>query len=255
MRVAESECTAGRGPSAAVSQAGPEVASEMATDVAAVTAVGALDDPTRRALYELVAGAGTPLTRDAAAGQLGIPRSTATFHLERLAEVGLLQTTFAKLTGRTGPGSGRPAKLYSPAPGEIAVTMPPRHYDLAATVLAAAVECSTRDGRPVDQALADAARQAGRDLARGSGRLMDVLQRNDFRPRFEGTDRVVLTNCPFHRLAADHPQTVCLLNLHLVRGAAAVCGEAGVDVALEPAAGRCCVTLRGLTGRTAERVD
>ncbi len=221
-----------------------------------MTAVGALDDPTRRALYDLVVGAGTPVTRDAAAGRLGIPRSTATFHLERLTEVGLLRTTFAKLTGRTGPGSGRPAKLYSPSTDEIAVTMPPRHYDLAARILASAVECSTRDGLPVDQALADAA-EAGRAGPRpGIGSTDGPAAAQRFPPAIRrGTDRVVLANCPFHRLVVDHPQTVCLLNLHLVRGAAAACGEAGVEVALEPAPGRCCVTLRGLSGRTAESAD
>lgn len=223
--------------------------------VHAVTAVGALDDPTRRALYDLVVATGAPVTRDAAAGRLGIPRSTATFHLERLTEVGLLRTTFAKLTGRTGPGSGRPAKLYSPSTDEIAVTMPPRHYDLAARILASTVECSARDGLPVDEALANAAGRAGRELARKSDRLMDLLRRNDFRPRFDEGDRVVLANCPFHRLVVDHPQTVCLLNLHLVRGAAAACGEADVEVALEPTPGRCCVTLRGLRGPGPESAD
>lgn len=212
-----------------------------------VTVVGVLDDPTRRALYDLVVDAGTPITRDVAATGLGIPRSTATFHLERLTEVGLLRVTFAKLTGRTGPGSGRPAKLYAPASDEIAVSVPPRHYDLAARVLAQAVEHSARDGRPVERALAEAAAEAGRDLARGSSGLMEVLQRNDFRPQFAGADRVVLANCPFHRLVVDHPETVCTLNLHLLRGAAAACGESEIDVTLDPAPGRCCVALRGLT--------
>jgi predicted ArsR family transcriptional regulator len=211
-----------------------------------MVAVGSLDDPTRRALYELVAAAPAPVSRDEAAARQHLPRSTATFHLERLVEVGLLRTTFAKLSGRTGPGSGRPAKLYAPAPGEIAVSVPPRHYDLAARVLASAVERSTRDGAPVAGALAAAAAEAGHELAAGATSLLDVLQRHGFQPEVTEDDQVVLGNCPFHRLVEDHPETVCTLNLHLLRGAAEATGEPGLRLALAPAPGRCCVTVAGL---------
>lgn len=208
-------------------------------------ALGALDEPTRRALYELVADAPDPLTRDQAAARLGIPRSTATFHLARLVEVGLLQTTYAKLTGRTGPGSGRPAKLYAPAADEVAASLPPRHYDLAARVLAGAVEHSAAEGIPVADALARSAADAGRALAAGSTSLLEVLRTNGFRPLRADDDRVVLGNCPFHRLVCEYPETVCTLNLHLLRGAVEATGEAGLDLVLEPAPGRCCVTVRG----------
>jgi predicted ArsR family transcriptional regulator len=134
----------------------------------------------------------------------------------------------------------------------MSVSVPPRHYDLAARILAMAVERSSLDGNPIAETLADAASAAGRDLARGSDCLMDVLQRNDFRPHVTEDDRVLLGNCPFHRLAGEHPRTVCTLNLNLLRGAAAACGEPDVDLSLEPAPGRCCVALRGLTGPVAE---
>lgn len=212
-------------------------------------ALGTLGDPTRRSLYDLVVEAAEPITRDQAAARLGIPRSTATFHLTRLVEAGMVQATFAKLTGRTGPGSGRPAKLYAPATEEIAASVPPRHYDLAARVLADAVERSAATGSPVTKTLQLSAAAAGRDLAADALSLLDVLRTNGFRPHLDENARVVLGNCPFHRLVEDHPEIVCTLNLHLLRGAAQSTGESDLDLALEPAAGRCCVTIRGLAGR------
>jgi predicted ArsR family transcriptional regulator len=213
----------------------------------AVEAVSALDDPVRRGIYDLVATSTEPLTRDVAAARLGIPRSTATFHLERLVDVGLLRVGFAKLTGRTGPGSGRPAKLYALAEDEIAVSVPPRHYDLAARVLASAVEAAATNGATVADALQDAASSAGEELASGSSSLWEILRRNDFRPRMMSPGIAVLDNCPFHRLVEEHPQTVCTLNLHLIQGAARASGHGEVQVTLDPAPGRCCVALAGIT--------
>src|SRR3954466_5859120 len=96
-----------------------------------VSAVGALDDPARRALLELVTARGEPVSRDEAAQALGLSRRATAFHLDRLAEAGLLTVEFRRLTGRTGPGAGRPAKLYRRADIEVAVSVPERHYDLA----------------------------------------------------------------------------------------------------------------------------
>ena len=83
-----------------------------------VAAVSALDEPIRRALFDHVSRADSPVSRDDAADALGLARSTAAFHLDRLAEEGLLAVEFRRLTGRTGPGSGRPTKLYRRAAGE-----------------------------------------------------------------------------------------------------------------------------------------
>ena len=51
-------------------------------------------------------------SRDAAAQALGIGRPLAVFHLDKLVEAGLLEASFRRLSGKTGPGAGRPAKLY-----------------------------------------------------------------------------------------------------------------------------------------------
>src|SRR5690349_15154177 len=119
------------------------------TDLTDVAAVGALADPTRCALYRYVAAGPAPVSRDEAAAAVGVPRHIARFHLDRLAAEGLLDTEFRRLTGRRGPGAGRPTKLYRRSAREVAVTLPPRHYDLAGQVLAAGVDESARAGVPV----------------------------------------------------------------------------------------------------------
>lgn len=206
--------------------------------------VTALDDPTRRALLAFVARSPQPVGRDAVADEFGMPRSTAAFHLDRLADQGLLDVEFRRLSGRTGPGSGRPAKLYRRAPREISVSVPERHYDLAAGLLAAAVERAGDGTVGVMDALADAATAAGATLAAGARSLSDVLEDNGFEPRTEPDGTIVMGNCPFHQLVADHPTTVCTMNLHLLRGAACACGADPEELQLNPAPGRCCVTVR-----------
>src|SRR4051794_14547108 len=85
----------------------------MAEDRSAqVAAVAALAEPTRRRLYEYVVRRPHPVSRDDVAGALGVPRPTAAFHLDRLVSDGLLDVHYERRTGRTGPGAGRPAKLY-----------------------------------------------------------------------------------------------------------------------------------------------
>jgi predicted ArsR family transcriptional regulator len=81
--------------------------------------VAVLADPVRRSLYSHVAAQPEPVGRDAAAATAGISRSLAAFHLDRLVEAGLLAVTYRRLSGRTGPGAGRPAKLYARAPRDV----------------------------------------------------------------------------------------------------------------------------------------
>src|ERR671913_594040 len=136
-----------------------------------VAAVSALDEPVRRVLFDHVSRSDTPIGRDEAAEAVGLPRSTAAFHLDRLVDEGLLAVEFRRLTGRTGPGAGRPSKLYTRAAGEIAVTVPERHYDFAGQLLLAAIEEATRTGAPAAEALLRIAGQTGRTLGSAAGSL------------------------------------------------------------------------------------
>ena len=58
------------------------------------------------------ASAGPVSRDDGGRGASACPRATAAFHLDRLVDDGLLDVHFERRTGRTGPGAGRPAKLY-----------------------------------------------------------------------------------------------------------------------------------------------
>src|SRR5512146_280882 len=58
-----------------------------------------------------VRGSSDPVTADDAAAVLEVHRSVARGRLERLARAGLLETSFRRSSGRTGPGAGRPAKF------------------------------------------------------------------------------------------------------------------------------------------------
>ena len=125
-----------------------------------------LAEPQRRALYRFVVShAATPSSKDEAAEAMGVARSVAGFHLDRLVADGLLTTEYRRLTGRQGPGAGRPAKLYRRAAGELSVSLPSRHYDVAAALLAAAITDAIHTGRPVADVPA-----RGRHVARPRGR-------------------------------------------------------------------------------------
>jgi predicted ArsR family transcriptional regulator len=209
--------------------------------------VGALADPARRALYRFVVGRPEPVSRDQAAAGADVARHTAKFHLDRLVADGLLDIEFRRLSGRRGPGAGRPAKLYRRADRQIAVTLPPRHYELAAQILAAAVDEATHTGVPVGDVVPRVAADAGRGLRRGADAPVSpddvgaLLAGYGYEPRVEGGE-VVLANCPFHALARDHTALVCGMNLHLLTALLEPVGPA-MQARLDPAPGRCCVVV------------
>ena len=208
----------------------------------AVRAISALHDPVRAAVYDHVVAHDGPVSRDAVAAGLGLARSTAAFHLERLAASGLLSISFAKTSARSGPGSGRPSKFYAAAGDEVAVSVPERHYDLMGDLLASAVGRSAAEGEPVLDALRSTASDAGRRSGRDAGTFEALLDDSGYAPVSEGGTTVMM-NCPFHRLAAEHTDVVCAANHAFLCGAAAATGRDPGDVLLEPGAGRCCVRV------------
>lgn len=218
-----------------------------------VSTLGSLADPVRRRLYRFVAEQPDAVSREQAADGVEVPRHTAKFHLDRLVDEGLLITEFRRLTGRTGPGAGRPAKLYRRSAKEVAVSVPSRRYDLAGQVLADAVERGLA-GTPIDEALAAAAAEAARRAvdaaadASGSDldRIAGALRPFGYEPRVE--DDLVLANCPFDRIAGAHPGVVCAMNHAFVEGVVTGlrCGhlETAREPEAQPAETGCCVTVR-----------
>lgn len=213
--------------------------------------IGALADETRRALYGFVVTQPEPVGREQAASALGIAQHNVSFHLDRLVDEGLLEVTYRRLTGRSGPGAGRPSKLYRRAEREFAVSLPPRRYDLVGDILAAAVG-RVGDGASLDDALQEAALEEGRELGSTVAQVdrdapldavAGVLSGQGYEPAVE-SDEVVLSNCPFDRLATRHTELVCGLNRDFVQGVAEGMGCGQVEARLEPAPGRCCVKAR-----------
>ncbi|GAA4893265.1 putative ArsR family transcriptional regulator [Stackebrandtia albiflava] len=221
-------------------------------DEALVSAVAVLAEPTRRALYDFVARQTSPVSRDEAAAAVGVPRNTAAFHLDRLADEGLLTVDHERRTGRSGPGAGRPAKLYRRSSQQITVTLPERRYALIGELLAAAVEEAERTGESARAVLDRRAEELGNRLGHearrarpaGSGDdpVVAALEDNGFEPRVAG-DSIVLGNCPFHDMARRHPALVCGMNLRLVEGMLDGLAVSGVGAALAPGPDRCCVRL------------
>ncbi|HEX5542610.1 MAG TPA: helix-turn-helix domain-containing protein [Micromonospora sp.] len=215
-----------------------------------LSAVAALDEPTRRRLYYLVAHHREPVSRDEAAAALGLPRQTAAFHLDRLAKEGLLDVVYERRTGRSGPGAGRPAKLYRRSRNQISVSLPERHYDLAGRLLVQAMEEAERSGESPRVVLSRRAHQFGEQLGaaarsaddHGVGAVLAALAEHGFEPRRDG-DAVLLLNCPFHALVQEHPEMVCGMNLRLLDGLLDGIGQTGLCARLAPADGYCCVRL------------
>ncbi|SFC74366.1 helix-turn-helix transcriptional regulator [Streptomyces aidingensis] len=222
---------------------------------AAYEAVSALGDPVRRRLYRYVAARPGWTGRDAAAEAAGISRSLAAHHLDRLVESGLLTTSFQRLSGRTGPGAGRPAKVYRRAEREHRVSLPPRAYDTLGRLLAGVVEEAG-----LDRELQAAARAAGR-TAEPDTDPVTLLRERGYQPFEEpredehGSDgdgdgdgtTLRLHNCPFHALAEQHPALVCGMNLALIEGLLAGRRSAGGrewTAVMDPRREGCCVALK-----------
>lgn len=217
--------------------------------------LAALEDPLRRRLYFYVASRDADVSRDEAAEAAGVSRMLAGFHLDRLVEQGLLTASFRRLSGRTGPGAGRPSKLYRRSDRQLSVSLPPRQYELAARILAAAVAADEGgSSRPILQGVA---REVGARLGQAAraeagaeddrDRRLDValaeLATQGYEPaRTAGEIR--LRNCPFHALVGEHRDLVCGMNLALVEGLASALELEGVTPVLDPRPGACCVALR-----------
>jgi predicted ArsR family transcriptional regulator len=210
-----------------------------------------LDQPVRRAVYDLLAQRRTWLSRDDIARELGLARSVAAFHLEKLVDAGLVEVRQARLSGRAGPGAGRPAKLYRRGDHELAVSVPERRYDLAGLLLARAVDDAGRTGRSVPDALASAAQDAGRDAAAAlpatgtTGSVPSVVSAliaHGYEPR-DVDGEIVLNNCPFHTLAEEHRQLVCGMNLQFLSAFLENVPDRPLDARLDYQPGYCCVRL------------
>lgn len=210
-------------------------------------------EPQRKALYDVVVAHPQGIGREDAARALGLDRSLAAYHLDRLVDIGLLDVEYRRLSGRTGPGAGRPAKIYRRSRREFARAVPPRDYELAARLLAAVLEQHLSDGARVDvqtsvspiaaRIVNEVAPQQPLRRPGALARVASVLADTGYEPYDDDTGAIRLRNCPFHALMDQHRDLVCSLNHALLNGIVEAVGVQA-DVALEPAEGTCCVAIR-----------
>lgn len=210
-------------------------------------AVAALRDPARRALFDAVTRSTVAMSIDDLVRATAIPKSTAALHLDRLVDAGVLSVGFQRRSGRTGPGAGRPAKVYRTVDVEITASIPARDYELMGEVLAEALEAAEA-GVAVGEAVREVSAAHGAAIIRRHGELNRALVAVGYQPSTDDDGVTSLTNCPFHRLATAHGDLVCRANLALVAALAADDGQH--DAVLDPAPGRCCVQLIPSVART-----
>ena len=221
-------------------------------DAADVMAVALLAEPTRRRLYLYVRERGEPVGREEAARHAGIKPRLAAFHLDRMAEAGLLDVGYRRLSGRVGPGAGRPAKVYSVSQRSFSVEVPQTRYGLAASMMATALSADSpgEDG----ESLQDVATAVGESLggeirqhARTKGARLEAVQHQlsqlGYEPRVQESGEWTMRNCIFAELSSSHRELVCPMNAAFVTGLVDGAHVKSLRVERRTAPPGCCVRL------------
>ena len=223
-----------------------------------LAAVALLSEPIRRRLYRYLRDRREPVGREEAARNAGISVKLAAFHLDRMAEGGLLEVGYRRLTGRVGPGAGRPAKVYTVAPRSFAIALPQTRYALA-SMMATALSGDTAEGGAAtleqvagtvgEMVGAETTKQARTKHSRRDAALRQ-LEQLGFEPEARGTGDLVLRNCIFRELSESHRELVCGMNAALVRGLLAGAELRALRVEGRPTEERvaesgCCVRIVG----------
>jgi predicted ArsR family transcriptional regulator len=220
-------------------------------------AIQALREPTRRRLYRYVERQPRAVSRDEAAAAVGVTRALAAFHLDKLVRAGLLKTEYRRLSGRTGPGAGRTAKLYRRSRRHLEMSLPRRNHELLARLLAESLAShadASPDGEPArryGRSLGTRARQGLRPHADEDQLLecvTEVLESLGFEPYRMDSGEVRVRNCPFDPLSRRFTSVVCGVAQAVVTGIAEGAGADGLHVGRDEQPDLCCVVLN--TGAT-----
>jgi predicted ArsR family transcriptional regulator len=195
-----------------------------------------IGDPGLRETLRLVRGSRGPASIREVASATGVHHNVARRRLERLAAAGLLTASFERPPGRTGPGAGRPAKVYSPAPETTAIEFPERRYPELVGLLVEAVP---------DRRLPEVGAQFGASLAAAAGvergvdprsgleGLCDAIGALGFQARLasieDGRAEILTPTCPLRPLVVANP-TVAELDRALWRGlVASAIDDVGIE--------------------------
>ena len=218
--------------------------------------------PRRRSAYEVLAVASRALVLEQVRGHpegmdtatlarlTGLHPNTVRFHLDILVGAGIVT-----VSSNPARKPGRPRLLFSavrvPPPAPRGTPVPPEQasqdgFTLLAAVLAqhlaristdpgAAAEAAGRSWVP-DRPAEDTTDPAPSE-AESVAAITALFDELGFAPETardgEGW-RILLHRCPFHTLAARHPEIVCRLHLGLLQGAVDRLGHRGGTVRLQP---------------------
>lgn len=191
-------------------------------------------DPTRRSIYRSLRQADQPLTASEVAETFGLHRTVARAHLEKLGQLGLVETG----TRRRRSG-GRPAKTYVLSDERLEIVLPPRRYERLSRQLLRLIDAALPPEEAAAEALAigltfgqeTAAALAGDRVEPpirlspqavaswldANGNSATVVENGGGKVVFE------VHNCVYRELADEFPDIVCPFD----RGT--LCGLLGVS--------------------------
>jgi predicted ArsR family transcriptional regulator len=181
----------------------------------------AVGDPELRQAFLLVRARPGPITADEAAAALGVHRNVARARLERLREAGLVLVSFERRTGRSGPGAGRPAKLYAVAPELTPIEFPDRHYGALLPLLIESMPQRDRQRRLREvgasfarELLGAAHVRPARTVERGLQRVCVAVGKLGYHASVESVDgdeaSIATATCPLRPLVRSSPDAAAV---------------------------------------------
>lgn len=222
-------------------------------DAADLMAVALLAEPTRQQLYLYMRERQEPVGREEAARDTGIKPRLAAFHLDRMAEAGLLDVEYRRLSGRVGPGAGRPAKVYSLSSRSLSVEIPQTRYALAASMMAAALsgggpaadgaESLRNVATAVGKRLGDEIRRRTRAKAARLEAVQGQLTQLGYEPQVQQTGEWTMRNCIFAELSVSHRELICPMNAAFLTGLVGGAHLPSLHVDRRTTRSGCCVQL------------
>jgi predicted ArsR family transcriptional regulator len=181
-----------------------------------MNALDAIGDPDLREALGFARSQARPVSADELASAQGVHRNVARSRLERLVGAGLLSAAYERRTGRTGPGAGRPAKVYSVEPELAALEFPARRYESLLGLLVDALPAGRRPERLREVGVAfgeELARSAGlrptRSVRAGFERMCEAVRSLGYQASVEEvSDRgavIATPTCPLRPLVRARP--------------------------------------------------
>jgi len=179
-----------------------------------------LGDNTRYAIYLELARSARPLSTADVAESLGLHSNTVRPHLERMRDVGLLESR-----PDTSGAVGRPQKLYTISPDSPSLGLEPPVFPMLARMLIG----MARDAGIGGEVAAGAGRDEGRRLAHRRAEpdqpcpeaavaMLDQLGFDPARVDVDDVATIAFTHCPFADLAETNPELICSLHRGMLEG-------------------------------------